>query len=67
MSAGRAARTSSSAPDGKTWMAYHFWKDGPDTGRVVGIDPLVWNADVPYLLGPSRWSQPAPVDLHLKR
>ena len=48
------------AGDGRTWMAYHAWEHGPGSYRSTSVDPLVWNGDVPYLLGPSRWAQPAP-------
>jgi beta-xylosidase len=46
--------------DGRTYMVYHAWEHGPHTYRSMSIDPLVWNGDVPYLLGPSRWPQPVP-------
>jgi beta-xylosidase len=48
------------ANDGRTWMAYHYWAKGPGSYRAMSIDPLVWDGDIPYLLGPSRWPQPAP-------
>lgn len=48
------------SPDGTTWMAYHYWGNGPGSFRCMSIDPLIWDRDVPYLLGPSRWPQPAP-------
>lgn len=51
------------AGDGRTWMAYHMWAKGPGSYRSTSVDPLVWNGDVPYLLGPSRWAQPAPARL----
>lgn len=51
------------ASDGRTWMTYHSWAKGPGSYRSVSMDPLVWNGDVPYLLGPSRWAQPAPARL----
>lgn len=47
-------------PDGRTWMAYHYWRPEPHRARVMAIDPLVWDYDVPYLLGPSQWPQAAP-------
>ncbi len=47
--------------DGRTWMTYHAWEHGPGSYRSMSLDPLVWNGDVPYLLGPSRWPQPVPV------
>ncbi len=49
-----------SAKDGRTWMAYHEWRDSTKKDRTMNVDPLVWDGDVPYLLGPSRWEQPAP-------
>jgi len=49
--------------DGQTWMTYHSWAKGPGSYRSMSVDPLVWNGDVPYLLGPSRWPQPAPARL----
>lgn len=48
------------AGDGRTWMAYHAWEKGSNSYRSMSVDPLVWNGEVPYLLGPSRWAQPAP-------
>ena len=45
---------------GKMWMAYHSWGKGPHSYRSMSIDPLIWNGDVPYLLGPSKWEQTAP-------
>jgi arabinan endo-1,5-alpha-L-arabinosidase len=48
------------AGDGTTWMSYHYWGGGRATYRCMSIDPLIWDRDVPYLLGPSRWPQPAP-------
>ncbi len=48
---------------GRPWMLYHSWEPGVNGGkryRAMSLDPLVWNGDVPYLLGPSRWLQPAP-------
>jgi beta-xylosidase len=47
--------------DGKTWMVYHMWAKGPGSYRSMSLDPLVWNGDIPALIGPSRRPQPGPV------
>ncbi|MDP9418544.1 MAG: glycoside hydrolase family 43 protein [Actinomycetota bacterium] len=45
-------------PDGRHVMVYHAW-DAEQTARRMCIDPIVWTADGPRVLGPSY----EPVDL----
>lgn len=46
-------------PDGQEWIVYHGW-DVALTARLMRIDRLNWNSDVPIILGPTWTPQPAP-------
>jgi beta-xylosidase len=53
--------------DGRTWVLYHGWDARGEpryganpAGRTLRIDPLVWDGDVPRVLGPTLTPQPAP-------
>ena len=48
-----------STQNGTTWMVYHTWINGPQSDRVLNIDKLTWNGDVPVLDGPSHSPKPA--------
>jgi len=41
-----------STPDGDDVMVYHAW-DAARTARRMHIDPIVWTADGPNVVGPS--------------
>lgn len=45
--------------DGRTWMVYHAW-DQAQQYRRLNIDPLVWENDVPHVLGATRAPQAMP-------
>jgi beta-xylosidase len=47
--------------DGEAWLVYHAWPaDGSIDGRILWIDPLVWEDGKPVVKGPTCGPQPVP-------
>jgi beta-xylosidase len=54
-------------PDGRWWCLYHAWDAEGEprygknpSGRTVRLDRLVWQGDVPRIVGPTVTPQPGP-------
>ena len=50
-----------STPGGTTWMVYHTWINGPQSARVLNVDRLTWDGDLPILDGPPHSPKPMPI------